>query len=96
VSLSTKIYEYAAMHRPVVASRLPLVERAFPAGALFVYEAGDPASLSAALERLVDDPVAREEAVAAAAATVRGSSWEVARAGYLALVERLAEGGRTA
>jgi len=96
VSLSTKIYEYAAMHRPVVASRLPLVERAFPAGALFVYEAGEPASLSAALERLVDDPAAREVAVAAAAATVRGSSWEVARAGYLTLVERLAGGGRTA
>lgn len=96
VSLSTKIYEYAAMRRPVVASRLPLVEQAFPPGALFVYEAGDPASLSTALERLVDDPAARDAAVEAAAATVRASSWEVARTGYLALVERLAGGGRTA
>jgi glycosyltransferase involved in cell wall biosynthesis len=96
VSLSTKIYEYAAMLRPVVASRLPLVEQAFPPGALFVYEPGDPDSLAAAIERLVDDGAARDRAVASAAETVRGASWEVARAGYLALVERLAGGARTA
>ena len=96
VSLSTKIYEYAAMLRPVVASRLPLVERAFPPGALFVYEAGDPVSLAAAIEHLVDDPAARERAVASAAEAVRAASWEVARVGYLALVERLAGGARTA
>ena len=31
-SLSTKIHEYAAMGKPVVASRLPMVERTFGAG----------------------------------------------------------------
>ena len=92
VSLSTKIYEYAAMGRPVVASRLPLVERAFPAGSLAVYEPGDPASLAAAILAVNDDPAGREATVAGAAEVVRAAAWEVVRAGYLALVERLVRG----
>ena len=35
LSLSTKVYEYAAMGKAVVATRLPLVERTFPAGTVW-------------------------------------------------------------
>jgi glycosyltransferase involved in cell wall biosynthesis len=90
VSLSTKIYEYAAMRRPVVASRLPPVERAFPPGALSVYQPGDPADLAAAILRLVDDAEARTAAVAQAYEVARATAWEAARGPYLELVERLA------
>ena len=89
-SLSTKIFEYGAMGKPVIASRLPLVERTFPPGAIAVYEAGDPADLAAALLRLVDDPVARDAAVALATARIHELSWEHEADRLVALVDRLA------
>ena len=88
-SLSTKIFEYGAMGKPVIASRLPLVERTFPAGSIAVYEAGDPADLAAALLRLVDDSVAREAAIALATARIHELSWEHEADRLLALVDRL-------
>lgn len=93
VSLSTKIFEYAAMGRPVVASRLPLVERTFPRGSVATYTPGDPEALADAILSLVDDPPAREAAVAAAGRQVRKLAWERESERYVALVDRLA-GGR--
>ena len=94
VSLSTKVFEYAAMGKPVVASRLPMVERTFPVGTVAAYEPGDPASLAAAILQLIDDPVARTAAVDRTAAIVRSSSWEVESTAYIGLVERLIRGDR--
>jgi glycosyltransferase involved in cell wall biosynthesis len=91
-SLSTKILEYAAMRRAAVASRLPLVERTFPAGALATYEAGDPDDLARAILGLVDDPAARATAIERAALLVAGMSWEGDAPAYLALLERWARG----
>jgi len=45
-SLSTKLFEYGAMRRPVIATRLPLVERTFPAETVAVYEPGDADDLA--------------------------------------------------
>jgi glycosyltransferase involved in cell wall biosynthesis len=90
VSLSTKVFEYAAMGKPVVASRLPMVERTFPAGTVRVYEPGDAASLAAQLLALVDDPRAREAAVERTLAVVREAAWEYEAVRYVALVDRLA------
>jgi glycosyltransferase involved in cell wall biosynthesis len=87
-SLSTKILEYAAMRRPAVASRLPLVEKAFSDGAVATYEPGDPDALAARILALVDDPAARESAVERAATTVAQMSWDRDAADYLALLER--------
>jgi glycosyltransferase involved in cell wall biosynthesis len=89
VSLSTKVFEYAAMGKPVVASRLPMVERTFPEGSVATYEPGDAASLAAAIARLIDDHAARDQAVEAAAAVVREASWEGEAVRYVGLVERL-------
>lgn len=90
-SLSTKAYEYAAMGRTVIASRLPMVERIF-GDDVVTYEPGDADDLAAALLRLVDEPEVREARVARALARVRDLGWEHESARYLALVERLAIG----
>lgn len=89
LSLSTKVYEYAAMGKPVVASRLPLVERTFPAGSVSTYEPGDPQSMADAIVALADDADARERAVARTASIVADAAWEHESQAYLALVERL-------
>jgi glycosyltransferase involved in cell wall biosynthesis len=92
VSLSTKVFEYAAMGKPVVAARLPLVERTFPAGTVRTYEPGDAGSLATAIAAICDDPDGRSDAVAATLAIVRERSWEHEAVGYIQLVEGLLRG----
>ena len=89
-SLSTKIFEYGAMGKPAVASRLPLVERTFPPGSVTTYAPGDPASLARALLAIVDDRQARDAAVARTSERIRELSWEHEADRLAALVERVA------
>ena len=89
MSLSTKVFEYAAMGKPVVASRLPMIERTFPPGTVAAYPPGDSAAMAQAILALVDDPAAREASVARTAEIVDAGSWEREATGYLALVQRL-------
>ena len=93
-SLSTKIFEYAAMGKPVVASRLPMVEATFPPGTVTTYPAGDADAMAAAILGLVDDPGAREASTARTAELVAGLAWERVSEGYLGLVESLARDRR--
>jgi glycosyltransferase involved in cell wall biosynthesis len=93
LSLSTKIFEYGAMGKPIVASRLPMVERTFPAGALVSYEPGDPDALASAILTVVDDAPTREVAVARTAARISEVSWEREADRLEALIERLAADG---
>jgi glycosyltransferase involved in cell wall biosynthesis len=93
VSLSTKVFEYAAMGKPVVATRLPMVERSFPPGTVWTYDPGDPASMAAAILSIVDDEAARRSGVEATAEIVRATAWEREAVRYLALIDRLAAGG---
>jgi glycosyltransferase involved in cell wall biosynthesis len=94
-SLSTKIFEYAAMGKPVIASRLPLVEEAFGADSIVTYEAGDARSFAEGIGRLVADPLEREARVARAAARVREMSWAQESRTYLGLIEGLIAARRT-
>ena len=93
-SLSTKIFEYGAMRRPAVATRLPLVERTFGREAVAVYEPGDPDDLARTILRLVDDAHERARRVDATARLVSDLAWERTSRDYLALVEALAADGR--
>jgi glycosyltransferase involved in cell wall biosynthesis len=88
-SLSTKAFEYAAMGRSVVASRLPMVEQTFGEDVV-TYTPGDADDLAAALIRLIDAPEEREARLDRALRRVRDLGWERESARYLALVDRLA------
>ncbi|HUQ79169.1 MAG TPA: glycosyltransferase family 4 protein [Patescibacteria group bacterium] len=93
VSLSTKLFEYAAMGKPVVATRLPLVEATFPEETIQTYAAGDPDALAAAVLQVIDRPPAeRSEAVERTLAIVRDGSWEGHALAYVRLVESLIRG----
>jgi glycosyltransferase involved in cell wall biosynthesis len=89
MSLSTKVFEYAAMGKPVVASRLPMVEATFPEGTVASYTPGDPTAMAEAILTFADDPIVRKAAVTRTADIVRAGSWEREAEGYLALVDRL-------
>jgi glycosyltransferase involved in cell wall biosynthesis len=89
MTLSTKVYEYAAMGKPVVASRLPLIVETFPAETVATYSPGDPESIAHAILSLVDDPAARSGRVQRTLDIVRATSWETASQPYLELVGRL-------
>ncbi len=91
MSLSTKVFEYAAMGKPVVATRLPMVEHTFPTGTVATYASGDAASMAAAITAFADDAAAREAAVARTAAIVEAASWEHEARGYVGLVEAMIE-----
>ncbi len=89
MSLSTKLLEYAAMDKPVVASRLPTVERYFDADTLSVYEPGDHESLAATLLRLVDRPAERRARVKRTRRRVEELSWTRQAAALLGVVDRM-------
>jgi glycosyltransferase involved in cell wall biosynthesis len=93
VSLSTKLFEYAAMGKPVVATALPLVRETFPAGTVWTYEPGDAAGLAAAILAIVDDGPARDAAIERTRAVVEERSWARHGRDYVALVASLARGG---
>ena len=94
LSLSTKVLEYAAMEKPVVASRLPTVERYFAPDTLSLYAPGDAESLAAAILALVDNPADRLARVDRTRRRVDELSWTHQAEVYTAVVERLTQGLR--
>jgi glycosyltransferase involved in cell wall biosynthesis len=79
------------MGKPVVASRLPTVERDFPGDAVRTYPSGDAEAMATAIIGLADDPDAREASVAAATAVIADLAWDRVSSYYVALIDSLAD-----
>jgi glycosyltransferase involved in cell wall biosynthesis len=88
LTLSGKVFEYAAMGKPVVASRLPLVTDTFgDDGTVATYEPGNASEMAAAIVGIADDPLAREVGISRASKVVHELAWEREAERYLELVE---------
>ena len=80
----TKLLEYAAWGRPVIAPDLPVVREHFPGGeGLAVFQAGSPESLAATLNQLQRQPDAMA-ALQRGIARHRVTTWPERAARYLA------------
>jgi glycosyltransferase involved in cell wall biosynthesis len=92
--LPVKLLEYVHMGLPVVASRLPVIERYFGDDVLLA-EPGDAASIAAAIEGVRSDPVAARTRAERAAKRLAKIEWRQQRQGYLELVDGLVDGARS-
>jgi len=91
--LPVKLLEYVHMGLPVVASRLPVIERYF-GDDLLLAEPGDAASIAAAIEGVRSDPVAARARAERASKRLAKIEWRQQRQGYLELVDGLIAGAR--
>jgi glycosyltransferase involved in cell wall biosynthesis len=85
------LLEYAAMDKPVVASRLPTVELYFAPDTLTVYEPGDAESLAASILSLVDDAPGRHARVESTRRRVDELSWTRQSEAFRFVVDRLTQ-----
>jgi glycosyltransferase involved in cell wall biosynthesis len=92
--LPVKLLEYVHMGLPVVASRLPVIERYF-GDDLLLAEPGDAASIAAAIEGVRSDPVAARTRAERASKRLAKIEWRQQRRGYLELVDGLVSAARS-
>jgi glycosyltransferase involved in cell wall biosynthesis len=92
--LPVKLLEYVHMGMPVVASRLPVIERYFGDDVLLA-EPGDPASIAAAIEGVRTEPSLARERAERASSRLAEIEWRRQRAQYLELVDGLVERARS-
>ncbi len=92
--LPVKLLEYVHMGLPVVASRLPVIERYFGDDVLLA-EPGDPACVAAAIEGVRTEPALARERAERASERLAEIEWRRQREQYLELVDGLVERARS-
>jgi glycosyltransferase involved in cell wall biosynthesis len=86
--LPVKLLEYVHMGLPVVASRLPVIERYFGDDVLLT-EPGDPACIAAAIEGVRAEPELALMRAEHASERLAEIEWRRQRSGYLTLIDEL-------
>jgi glycosyltransferase involved in cell wall biosynthesis len=92
--LPVKLLEYVHMGLPVVASRLPVIERYFGDDVLLA-EPGDPASIAAAIEGVRAEPLLALQRAERASQRLAEIEWRRQKEQYLSLVDGLVQGARS-
>jgi glycosyltransferase involved in cell wall biosynthesis len=92
--LPVKLLEYVHMGLPIVASRLPVIERYFGDDVLLA-EPGDPACIAAAIEGVRTEPGLARARAERASQRLAEIEWRRQREQYLDLVDGLVERARS-
>jgi glycosyltransferase involved in cell wall biosynthesis len=74
-----KMYEYVAMHKPVVIAETPAVRTHFDDSCFQFFTSDDPADLARALRELYYNPARAADMIEAASRRYRGYAWEAQR-----------------
>lgn len=88
---TNKMYEYMALGIPVLASRLPPVEKRFEENSIRFFEPGNLESLKEEILRLYRDPLMRQRMSANASARMLELGWDVEKRRYLSLYETMGQ-----
>jgi glycosyltransferase involved in cell wall biosynthesis len=86
---TNKMYEYIALGKPVLASRLKSVEAYFGEEALCYFEPGNPESLAQGIMELYRNPAKRETLANNAQRLYEQYKWSRQKEVYLSVYERL-------
>lgn len=87
---TNKMYEYIAIQKPVIASRLPAVAANFPDNALLYFTSGDVDDLTQKMRQIYRDAEMRKQLPRKAYQIFERLRWKKSREGYLRLVTELA------
>ena len=88
MAIPTKIFEYAAIGKPLAVARLQALAELFDGAAEF-FHAGDAIDLVAAIERLLQDRKNADRLVQRAAAVLARCSWDIMKQRLLSVYERI-------
>lgn len=84
-----KLFEYVALKRPVVCSRLEAIEESFDDSSMKYFEPGDYKDLACKILELYNDPVSRKHLAEKAYSVYEQLRWETAKEQYLDIVDQL-------
>jgi glycosyltransferase involved in cell wall biosynthesis len=84
---TNKMYEYIALRKPVIVSRLPAIEARFDDTCLMYFTAGDSADLASAVIALYRDPQLRESLVNKSFQRYAAMRWRDVKHTYVKVIE---------
>jgi glycosyltransferase involved in cell wall biosynthesis len=78
-----KVFEYAAMKKPIIAARSAFLNTVFEEGAIFIFQPGDVEEFASVVLHLYNDRAAGIESASRAHATFLAHRWELEQKSYL-------------
>jgi glycosyltransferase involved in cell wall biosynthesis len=86
---TNKMYEYIALHKPVIISRLPALEANFSDDSLEFFEPGDIDGLAKCIERLHNNGKRQNELVDEAYRIYESVQWRKSKKTYVKVIEEM-------